>query len=121
MALIENARDLALDSEGDLLIEAGDFVLTTGVPAIVQAVNQALSLFLGEWFLDQGLGVPWIEEILVKNPDLNAIQSLFRSKIESVPGILAVTFLQLDFVAATRALRVSWRATSDVGEIEGSL
>lgn len=121
MALLENARDLALDLDGDLQLVAGDFVLTTGVSAIVQAVNQALKLFLGEWFLDQTIGVPWIQEILVKGPDLNAIQSIFKSKIEGVQGVLAVTFLNLDFSANTRNLKVSWRATSALGELEGSI
>ena len=57
-------RDLLLDANGDLVIESGDLQLSTGVDAINQDIRLTITLFLGEWFRDVDLGLPWEQEIL---------------------------------------------------------
>lgn len=118
MALITDARDLKIDKDtGDLVIENGDLVQVSGIDAIAQAVRQHLSFFKGEWFLDEEEGLPYFEEVLVKNPNLAAIQDVFRKEILSIAGILEVQSLTLAYVGATRTLKVSFRASTDLGEL----
>lgn len=110
-------RDIALGTDGDLSISRGDLVLVTGATAIVQAVAIELQFYQGEWFLDLSAGVPYFQEVLVKNPAVEVLQTVFRDVILSVPGVSALTSLNLTTVPQTRALQVAYTATTDVGLI----
>jgi hypothetical protein len=109
------ARDLQLDTDGDLELEAGDLVLIRGAEAIIQAVNIALQFVKGEWFYDLEAGVPYFQDVLVKNPSPDLLQSTFRKAVLEVKGIESVTSLSLTLDRSTRTLSVGWSAVSDVG------
>lgn len=113
-------RDIALDENGDWLVEDGDLQLIGDDPAIVQAVTIALKFTLGEWFLNLNAGLPYFKNALnitpifgTKNPDPNLLKSLFTDAIAGVAGITQVT--QLDLTMPTRrSLLVTWQATSSL-------
>lgn len=92
----------------DLLIENGDLVLTSdidpqGTNAVAQNCRQRLKFCLGEWFMNLGAGVPWLQQILVKNADTGAIDALLRDTILGTPGVAAL----LNYAgAADRARRI---------------
>lgn len=113
----DTVRDLALDDDGDITVSGGDLQLVSGAEAIVQAVRIRLQFFRGEWFLDTEAGVPYFQDVLVKSPDANVLQALFRNAILETPGVSAVNGLTLTFDRTNRSLSVSYRAETDVGEI----
>jgi hypothetical protein len=113
-------RDLKLDSDGDLAIEGGDLALVGGIESIAQHVQIRLRFFLGEWFLDESRGVPFMQRIFVKAPRPGLVQSIVRKTIEGTPGVRAVTELDVSIDARTRKARATWRATADLGEIGGT-
>ena len=94
---------------------------TTGIDAIRQAVEIMLNLTQGEYFLDLDAGIPWFDRVLVKAPNLKAIEQLFRNKILAVPGVNEVTSLVLNFDRTTRRLSGSWSANTDLGEINAPI
>jgi hypothetical protein len=113
-------RDIALDENGDWLIENGDLQLIGDDPAIVQAVTIALQFAMGEWFLNLNAGLPYFANAIVdtpifgtKNPDPNLLRSLFQDVIAGVPGITEVTSLTLT-QPTRRSLSVDWEATSSL-------
>jgi len=110
--------DLKLTASGDLAIENGDFVLIDGVDAIAQDCRVRLKFFLGEWFLDQRLGVPWFQKILGQKPRLNAVSQILQKAILTTPGIQTITDFVLDFEASTRKLSVSFTGESEDGSFE---
>ena len=57
---------IKLNSDGDLDFSSGGLELLEGVDEIVQKLDTRLQFFLGEWFLDQRLGIPYYEDILIK-------------------------------------------------------
>jgi hypothetical protein len=121
MPLLAGARDLKLDPvDGDLVVDGGDLAQVKDAEAIVQACTLALSLFRGEWFLDEALGVPYYESVLVKNPNLAAIREIYRRKLLSVDGVDEVLSLNLDYNRSTRKLLIAWRVSSAFGELSGS-
>jgi hypothetical protein len=68
--------ELALNlTTGDLLIPPK---IIRGAEAVAQRVRVRFRWFLGEWFLDERLGVPYYSDILVKNPDPILISFIFR-------------------------------------------
>jgi hypothetical protein len=119
MALIVDAQDLKLDPDtGDLVIADGDLVLVSGIDAVAQLIRGYLLLFRGEWFLDESAGIPYFEDILVKNPNLSAIREIFRQTLLEVPGVLSVESLSLE-LSAERTLSVDWKVDTDLGELTG--
>ena len=93
---------------GDLYLTDGQITLTPDAKtAVAQHIAIRLRTFFGEWFLDVREGVPYFELVLVKNPDLGRITSIFRSVILATPGVASIARLQLAHDAATRILSVS--------------
>lgn len=110
--------DLKLDANGDLEIGAdGDLIIVTGIDAIRQHLLIRLQFFRGEWFLDTRLGIPYFEEVLVKAPDLNVVQSLLREVIDETPGVIAISSFELDFDGVTRSLSLDFEALTDEGPL----
>jgi hypothetical protein len=111
-------RNFSVDPDtGDLLIQGGQLVLVSGLEAIRQNVRQRLLFFQGEWFLDPTVGLPWFQRILVKIPDVRTLASVFKSEIENTPGVDSVTSLVLDYDKKTRTVSVTYRASTNVGEL----
>ena len=111
-------RDLKIDpTTGDVVLDGADLALVSDGAAIVQAVRSRLRLFLGEWFADLSVGVPWFQSVFVKNPNLVAVRSAIRSAIVETPGIAELVSYSQTFNAVTRTLTVAFSATTDTGEL----
>lgn len=109
--------NLGLNTDGDLDFSTGGLVLVDGVDELVQKLIVRLQFFLGEWFLDQRLGIPYYQAILVKSPNLVSVQSIFREVILETPGVdelLGAIVLSLD--GALRRLSVSFTVRATTGE-----
>ena len=89
-------RDLLMTDADDLAIVNGDFAVVGGdtddanLSAVRQAIMIRVRTFLGEWFLDEAIGVDWIGRILVKNPDKVVVRELIRAAIAEVPDVVEV-------------------------------
>jgi hypothetical protein len=113
--------DLKLTGAGDIEIdeETYDVVLVDGVDAIAQDCDIRLQFFLGEWYLDTRLGIPYYQEILGFKPRLTAVKGIFRKAILSTPGILSfLEPLEINYDNTTRTLGVSFRADTVEGSFE---
>lgn len=110
-------RDLKLDASGDLFLDGADLALVSDGEAIAQAVRCRLRFFAGEWFLNESAGVPYFESILIKNPNTVAINEVFRTELLGTPGVLEVLQLGLDYDSEQRSLTVTFRCTTDQGEL----
>lgn len=114
-------RDLALDPfTHDLVVSKGDLNFVQDVQAIRQEVDIRLQFLLGEWFRDKTKGVPWLQTILVKAPNLAAVRTVLRDEINESVGIRSITRLDLDYDRSARTLLVTWSATTDLGELVSS-
>ena len=113
----QKITDFGLDDDGDEYADATGLAMTGDLPGIKQQVTLRIGFFKGEWFLDEERGVPWYEEIIVKNPNLIRIREIFRDASLSVTGIREVTFMELLFSAYIRTLSVNFRASTDLGEL----
>lgn len=108
LAIEENFVD---PNFGDLQLEKGQLVLVTGQEEIRQHSAQRLRTFLGEWFLDLFIGLPYFEEIFEKGVDVNNIDSIFINEILQTPGIVRLLDFNLDIPdLASRRLEVDYEA-----------
>lgn len=113
--------DFAQDENGDIALKNGDFYFVTGVDATVQFLKQRLKLIAGEWFLDETKGVPYFDEIFVKNPNPVVLDSIFKTVIIETPGVLALTEFSMDINARTRTLTLNIRIRAFDGEADFSI
>jgi hypothetical protein len=101
---------------GDLDLTGHRLNLISGSDAIRQQVIIRCKFFYEEWFLDERLGIPYFRDILIKNPNLDLVRSLYRQTILGTPGVATLPTLDLDLDTATRELTVTFVATTDTGE-----
>jgi len=92
-----------------------------GADKVAQEVKINLLAFLGEWFLDVTFGVPYLEDILVKNPHMPSIETIFRFHILDVPHVTLITSFNMTWDRARRTLTVNFAANTDYGPIKDSV
>lgn len=110
------AYDIALNiASNDLVIKNNDLILIDNAERVAQQVLITLRFWLGEWFLDTREGVPYLEYVLVKNPNMNHIRQILAEKIQSVEGVNNIVSLDFDFRRITRELYVNFEIDTDYG------
>ena len=98
--------DLKLNEAGDLEVnDFGDVMLTQSVR---QAVLIRLRWLFGEWRFAPEAGVPYIERIMVKKPDVEAIKQIIRQEIMDVDFMNDVNYLDVKIVIQTRTARITF-------------
>lgn len=96
--------DVLLNHGGDLHItEQGDIRLTESVR---QAVKIRLLWFFQEWRFAPQLGVPYWEEILIKNPNLERIRRIVKNEVLSVEQVNNVRDITINWNKATREVNI---------------
>lgn len=109
--------DIALNPvTNDLVIQDFDFALIDDVPQIMQNLAIRLRFVLGEWFLDITQGIPYYEEIFIKNPNQIQIESVIKQEIVQTRGIVELTSFEADFDKRRRIFSIRFGARSISGE-----
>lgn len=84
----------------DLLLnkETGDLVFVNGAcpvtqlqaDVVAQRLRITLYTFYGEWFLDETIGVPYIQQIFTKVRKKSTIDLVFQGLISADPGVIEI-------------------------------
>ena len=74
----------------DLLLTNGQLSFVDGRDEVRQLLTQRLRTFLGECFLDTGLGIPYVQQIFQKGVTVSIMEGIFRTSILETPGVLAM-------------------------------
>lgn len=112
------AYDLAMNVQtGDLVVQNGDLMIVSNGERVAQQVLITLREWLGEWFLKTSDGVPYLEYILVKNPNEAHVRQVLSEAIQSVEGVKGVMELEFVFNRILRTLTVSYEIDTDYGFI----
>ena len=111
--------DIAIDPvTGDLLLEQGRARLAVGAEAVAQSWASHLTMFRGECFLDQSLGIDYQREILIKGARPAVLRAIFARATRETPGVREVKQLRCELDAAHRVLRVRAEVVRDTGEAQ---
>lgn len=103
--------DILLNADGDLHISgSGDIAIGN---SIVQKVRIKLLWFAGEWKWDKDEGMPYLDELLVKNPNTDYFESLIRQKIFEIDEITEVKDVSVSYDRKQRSARVRFVAMTD--------
>ncbi len=101
--------DLKLGDGHDLAIENFDLVVLSNVEQVIQHINIRLKFFLGEWFLDITIGIPYYRDVLIKGFDVGTVEAVFKDQILGTPGVTKISEFDL-VLESTRVLTVSFKA-----------
>lgn len=111
--------DIRLAANGDIDVSGFDsprlFVAGEELAVIAQRVTIRLRTFLGEWFLDETIGVPYFQEILGGKGVEGAASAIFRSVVENTDGVNSLD--EITVTRTDRLLDVRLRASTDAGEL----
>ena len=111
--------DIAMNvGTNDLILEGNDLLMIDNAERVAQQILITLRFWYGEWFLNVNEGVPYLEYILIKKPNMAHIRQILTEQIQSVEGVKAVTDMTLEFDQRARTLLVEYSATTDYGLIE---
>lgn len=103
--------DILLDKAGDLLLsKTGDIVLNDSV---AQKIRIRLLWFEGEWKWDRNEGMPYFDQLFVKNPDLDYFESVVRSRIFEVEEVTDVKNVEVSFDRKARNAVIRFVAQTD--------
>lgn len=108
---------LKLDENNDLAIENNNLVLIDGSDLVKQLIIQRLKTFLGEWFLDKSVGIPYFQDILIKNPNANVVTTLIKNEILKAEGVIELDSFSTDFNDGARQLSISFSVRTEDGII----
>ena len=108
--------DIAMDiNTNDIVLQDGDIMMIDNAERVAQQIAITLRFWLGEWFLNTTEGTPYLEYILVKQPNMAHIRQILTDQIQSVEGVKSVTDMELTFDQRERHLLVEYTADTDYG------
>lgn len=108
------AYDIKLTKEWDLPIH---MALIDGADRVAQQIKITLGFWKGEWFLNTPQGVPYLERILVKNPNASHIRQVLQEQIASVDGVTRASVDSVLVDQQSRTAEVIYSAETDRGKI----
>ncbi len=112
----EVLMDIMLDGSGDLLVtKTGDIALENSV---AQKIRIRLLWFEGEWRWNKDEGLPYMENLLVKNPDTDYFESIIREKIFEVDEVVDVKDVEIAYDSKTRDAAIRYVALTDYETIK---
>lgn len=104
-------------TDGDLAVENNELVLIQGLEETAQNLFVNLKTYQGEWFLDQSIGMPWFQDILIKGQPINIISGLIKDAIVNTDGVTELNKFELDYDNETRTMTLDAKAKSANGDI----
>jgi hypothetical protein len=107
----------ALDTDGDWVFGQGKGSYLVGVEAIIQDIDTALHIFLGECFWNMNFGVDWFNLIGAKAPlaQQNIILQC-RQMISTRQGVTNINRVDVTFTDYRRSLSIVYDISTIYGQ-----
>lgn len=109
-----------LDKDGDIVTSGVTWA--TEAEAVAQTVKTRLRLFLGEYFRDVTVGVPWLSQgngepgILAKGFSQDQVESLLRLTISQTDEVLQILSFESTYDINTRKISIQTTILTKYGE-----
>lgn len=92
--------DILLDNNGDLFLgKDGDIVLSNSVR---QKIRIKLLWFLGEWRWNKDYGLPYFDELLIKNPDTDLFERDIHDALVDIEEVTEISKVEISIDPVTR-------------------
>jgi hypothetical protein len=112
-------KDLLLEQQGNrFVVEDHRWRFTeTRLEYLAQKIRHTISVFLGEWFMDRAIGIPYIPgEDVEKDMHRRMIETALQIRIGEVEGVEKFISFSSRIDKATRMMMVEFVVQIDTGE-----
>ena len=112
-------KDLLLEQRGtNFVVEDHRWRFTkTRLEYLSQKIRHTISVFLGEWFMDRAIGIPYIPgENVEKSMHRRMIETALQVRIGEVEGVEKFLNFSSRLDKASRILTVDFTVQIDTGE-----
>lgn len=99
-------KGIALDENHDIFIRDSNLMMVSGNEAVGQLVKQRLMAYRGEWFLDQNVGVPWVQQVMVRPFNAVVADAVIKDTILGTLGVREMLSFSMEVRPARRELAV---------------
>ena len=113
--------DIFFDDDHDMTLDGQDIKFTDETNIVVQRLTIRLQTLLGEWFLDNTVGVPYTQTIFEAGTDLSDVYDIIRRVIIETDDVLSLKTLELTPDADARSLRIDFSVNTTTGVQNGSV
>lgn len=115
--------DLLLDpNTNDLVFKNGAVTVTSSQSEIVaQRLKVTLYTFLGEWFLDDEVGVPYFQQIFGKARSKATVDVIFQNIISKDPGVVEIREFNSTLDNPSRGYSMSFKVRVSDGTITDNI
>ncbi len=101
-------KSLALNENHDISINVnGDFNFVEDIDETTQSIKTRLFFFFSEWPWDIKIGVPWYEQIFIKNYDKSLIESVLIKEILETDNVLELFNFDVNINNINRSLQLN--------------
>lgn len=109
--------DILLDSETHdvVFVNGGAPVTSTEQDNVAQRLKITLQTFLGEWFLDTNVGVPYFESIFGKVVNKGSVDLILQNKILADAGVIEMVSFSSSVDTATRVYSMTFSVRTSEG------
>ena len=115
------ALDLGLNDLHDVYLDGEDLAITQPDIQTLQEIGIRLQFWEGEWFLNILDGIPYLQEVFKKQVNIDLISALFKNEILASDGVIELLEFELTFTSETRALRIDFKVSAELGIISKTL
>lgn len=82
--------DIKVDDNDNIVIENGDIAIVKDAEEVEQSLKIRLKMWLGEWFLDESLGLDFLGKIFKKNYSKQDIDNEIKKVILGTFGVVRI-------------------------------
>lgn len=109
--------DIILNDTGDIDFDNAEQATVTQEQRqdVAQRLQIKLRTFLGEWFLNTEVGVPYLQQIFGKGRKKSTVDIIFQTLILEEEDVLEIVDFNSTLDAATRAYSLSFRVRVAAG------
>lgn len=110
----EGTQDIHLD-------ETNNLALVNDAGAVAQHAKQRLMTFHGEWFLNDNVGVRWLNDIFAQAFSPAISESIIKASIRGTDGVTGISTFSVGFINSIRNLSASAITVETIYDDEVSL
>lgn len=105
--------DILLDRGGDILVS--DTADITPKYSVRQDVKIRLQWFFEEWRFAPEYGLPYFDEVFIKNPNTDRIAQIIREEAAKVTDVTEVRDVRVSYNKETRNAAISFTIITEYG------
>lgn len=110
------------DTHDITLINRNLRLTTTTTEWLSAKIEAHLKVYQGEWFLNRLLGIPYFQEIFIKDINISDVTAILSEQIRGIEGVEDLVSFDTIYNSSTRLYNYTFTVIATTGEtVEGGV